>query len=48
LIARAHLDHTGYLPALLRDGFRGAIHATHGTAELSGPILPDSPRLLEE
>lgn len=48
LITHAHLDHTGYLPALVRDGFRGMIHATRGTAELSGLILPDSGRLLEE
>lgn len=48
LLTHAHLDHTGYLPALVRDGFRGTIHATHGTAELSGLILPDSGRLLEE
>ncbi|HEV7183591.1 MAG TPA: MBL fold metallo-hydrolase, partial [Leifsonia sp.] len=48
LITHAHLDHTGYLPALVRDGFRGKIHATHGTTELCGLILPDSGRLLEE
>ena len=48
LITHAHLDHTGYLPALVRDGFRGTIHATNGTTELSGLILPDSGRLLEE
>ena len=43
-----HLDHTGYLPALVRDGFRGRIHATHGTTELSRLVLCDSGRLLEE
>ncbi|GAA4142524.1 MBL fold metallo-hydrolase RNA specificity domain-containing protein [Leifsonia shinshuensis] len=48
VVTHAHLDHTGYLPALVRDGFRGRIHATHGTAELSHLILPDSGRLLEE
>ncbi|MEY9951571.1 MBL fold metallo-hydrolase RNA specificity domain-containing protein [Leifsonia sp. EB34] len=48
VITHAHLDHTGYLPALVRDGFRGRIHATHGTAELSELILRDSGRLLEE
>ncbi|GAA1448875.1 MBL fold metallo-hydrolase RNA specificity domain-containing protein [Leifsonia poae] len=48
LITHAHLDHTGYLPALVRDGFRGTIHATHGTTDLSRLILPDSGRLLEE
>jgi metallo-beta-lactamase family protein len=48
IITHAHLDHTGYLPALVRDGFRGRIHSTAGTAELSAIILPDSGRLLEE
>ncbi|WP_434318466.1 MBL fold metallo-hydrolase RNA specificity domain-containing protein [Leifsonia sp. P73] len=48
VVTHAHLDHTGYLPALVRDGFRGRIHATHGTTELSRLILPDSGRLLEE
>jgi len=48
VLTHAHLDHTGYLPALVRDGFRGSIHSTHGTAELSGIVLPDSGHLLEE
>jgi len=48
VVTHAHLDHTGYLPALVRDGFRGRIHATTATAELSHVILPDSGRLLEE
>lgn len=48
VVSHAHLDHTGFLPALVRDGFRGRIHSTRGTAELSGLILPDSGRLLEE
>ncbi|WP_431245665.1 MBL fold metallo-hydrolase RNA specificity domain-containing protein [Leifsonia xyli] len=48
VVSHAHLDHTGYLPALVRDGFRGRIHATAGTAELSRLVLPDSGRLLEE
>lgn len=48
VVTHAHLDHTGYLPPLVRDGFRGRIHATAATAELSGLVLPDSGRLLEE
>lgn len=48
VVTHAHLDHTGYLPALVRDGFRGAIHATRGTVELSKLVLTDSGRLLEE
>ncbi|WP_448002101.1 MBL fold metallo-hydrolase RNA specificity domain-containing protein [Agromyces bauzanensis] len=48
VLSHAHLDHSGYLPALVRDGFRGPVYATPGTAELSGVILPDSGYLLEE
>lgn len=48
VVTHAHLDHTGYLPALVRDGFRGRVHATHATAELSRLVLCDSGRLLEE
>jgi metallo-beta-lactamase family protein len=48
ILTHAHLDHTGYLPALVRDGFRGPVYATHGTAELCGLVLPDSGHLLEE
>lgn len=48
VVSHAHLDHTGYLPALVRDGFRGRIHATRGTTELSGLVLRDSGRLQEE
>lgn len=48
LLTHAHLDHSGYLPALVRDGFRGNILASLGTAELCSLILPDSAHLLEE
>ncbi|WP_136709122.1 MBL fold metallo-hydrolase [Agromyces sp. H66] len=48
VLTHAHLDHTGYLPALVRDGFRGPVYATPGTAELCGVLLPDSGYLLEE
>jgi metallo-beta-lactamase family protein len=47
-VTHAHLDHTGYLPALVRDGFRGRVHATDGTADLSRLVLPDSGHLQEE
>lgn len=48
VLTHAHLDHSGYLPALVRDGYGGAIHATAGTAELLSLLLPDSAHLLEE
>lgn len=48
VLSHAHLDHSGYLPALVRDGFRGRIHTTDGTTELCRIVLPDSAHLLEE
>ena len=48
LLTHAHLDHTGYLPALTRAGFRGRVFCTTATKELCGLILPDSGHLQEE
>ena len=48
LITHAHIDHTGYLPRLVRHGFRGPVYCTHGTADLMRVLLPDSARLQEE
>jgi metallo-beta-lactamase family protein len=48
ILTHAHIDHSGYLPRLVADGFRGAVHATPGTAELLAILLPDSGRLQEE
>lgn len=48
VLSHAHLDHSGYIPALVRDGFRGQVYATEGTTELCRIVLPDSGHLLEE
>jgi len=48
ILTHAHLDHSGYLPRLLRSGFSGPIWCTHATRDLCGILLPDSGRLLEE
>lgn len=48
VISHGHLDHCGYLPRLMKGGFRGPVYATHDTARLVGVVLPDSARLLEE
>jgi metallo-beta-lactamase family protein len=48
LLTHAHVDHSGHLPRLYRDGFRGAVYATRGTADLLKILLPDSGRLQEE
>lgn len=48
VLTHAHLDHSGYLPRLVREGFRGPIWCTEATRALCGILLPDSARLLEE
>jgi metallo-beta-lactamase family protein len=48
LLTHAHLDHTGYLPVLMRRGFRGPVLATSATCDLCGVILPDAGYLQEE
>lgn len=48
ILTHAHIDHTGYLPKLVRDGFGGTVYGTPATVELSRIMLPDSARLQEE
>jgi len=48
LITHAHIDHTGYLPRLVKKGFRGPIYCSRATLDLLKILLPDSARLQEE
>ena len=48
VLTHAHLDHCGYLPRLVAQGFRGRIFCTQGTQDLCRIVLPDSARLQEE
>lgn len=48
VLTHAHLDHSGYLPVLVREGFRGPIFVTPPTADLLPILLEDAGRLQEE
>lgn len=48
VLTHAHLDHSGYLPKLVKQGFRGPIYCTEATAELVKILLLDSGKLQEE
>ena len=48
VLTHAHLDHSGYLPCLLKAGFAGPIYCTPGTRDLLGILLPDAGHLQEE
>lgn len=48
VLTHAHLDHIGYLPRLVKQGFKGPIYCTQATAELAKILLLDSGKLQEE
>ena len=48
VLTHAHLDHCGYLPRLVAQGFRGRVFCTQGTQDLCRIVLPDAARLQEE
>ncbi|HTW67258.1 MAG TPA: MBL fold metallo-hydrolase [Bryobacteraceae bacterium] len=47
LLSHAHIDHSGNLPLLVKNGFHGPIHTSAGTADLCVPMLSDSASLQE-
>lgn len=48
LLTHAHLDHTGYLPRLVKSGFKGKIYGTAPTLDIAEIILRDSAKIQEE
>ena len=48
VLSHAHLDHSGYLPALVKHGWKGRIYATEATCALAEVLLLDSAKLQEE
>lgn len=48
VLTHAHIDHSGWLPRLVAQGFTGQVYCTAGTADLCSLVLPDAAHLQEE
>jgi metallo-beta-lactamase family protein len=48
VLTHAHIDHSGFLPRLFAEGYRGRVFCTPGTADLCRIVLPDAGRIAEE
>lgn len=48
ILTHAHIDHIGFLPAVVKGGYKGPIYCTRATADLAGILLPDTGHLQEE
>ena len=48
VLTHAHIDHCGWLPRLVSQGFKGRVHCTGGTADLCQLVLPDAAHIQEE